>query len=407
MAYEEADEALSLAKIAIMSKDGCVFFATICLNVTYVWDETIETAQTNGLQIRVNPTYFLAMSAEERAGLIFHEVEHIAFGHIARAQLTVQQETGVDITDVTKVAPEDVPKVKHVLKELNYAADYVINLIALENDFQLPPTDLINYDYKNLSTEDVYQIIKTEDECSPNGPGGAGTPSCSIGQDLQMPDSPEKAAAIQSDIDGLLVQASMQSAMAGEDPGKIPGEIARRVNDLINPKIPWWRLMRSYARKFAKENYTFRKPNRRFFPEHILPTRYSEKMDRCAFIVDASGSVNDDEFSHMVGETGHFMKELRPEMVDFIQFDTSIKSHDELKVFKDLRKVEFKGGGGTDITEVIDWIIEAKPVVSVIFTDGLFNMPATQPKTPVLWVIHENPRWTAPYGRVIHFEFDK
>ena len=406
MAYEKADEALSLAKIAIMSRDGCVFFATICLNVSYSWDETIKTAQTNGLNISINPTYFLAMPAEERAGLIFHEVEHIAFGHIGRAQLTVQQETGVDITDLRKVAPEDVPKVKHVLKELNYAADYVINLIALENGFQLPPTDLIDNKYTNMSTEDVYQLIKTEDKCSPNGPGGAGGPSCSIGQDLQMPDSPEQAAAIQAEADGLLMQASMQSAMSGEGPGSIPGEIARHVNALTNPKIPWWRLMRSYARKFAKEGYTLRKPNRRF-PDLIMPTRYSEKMDRAAFIVDASGSVNDAEFSHMIGETSHFMKTLQPEMVDFIQFDVGIKAHDTLKVLKDLGKVEFRGSGGTDITEVIDWIIENKPVVSVIFTDGYFRMPDIRPKTPVLWVIHDNPEWTAPYGRVIHFEFDQ
>ncbi|MBT7452187.1 MAG: hypothetical protein HN793_15220, partial [Rhodospirillaceae bacterium] len=70
-------------------------------------------------------------------------------------------------------------------------------------------------------------------------------------------------------------------------------------------------------------------------------------------------------------------------------------------------EVDFHGRGGTNITEVLEWIIENKPVVSVIFTDGGFRWPEhLKPTSPIIWLIHDNPTWTAPVGKVIYIDYN-
>lgn len=380
---EQFYKALSIAKVDLISRDDCTFFATVCLSMQHVADYTCDTAWTNGRVCGYNPEFFLSLPAEIRTSLAFHETGHVWSDHAGRCS-------------------DRDPEV------WNWAGDQVINNEAKRAKFIIPKNWLCESRFIGMSTEEVYDIrIKELDKCpEPNYPESGLKGSTAIGPDLKTPANPEEAAEIKNELDAILVQATLQSEMANDKVGSVPASVERYVNSLLNPKVPWHKLMSSYARKFAKGEYTFSKPNRRFFPDHILPSSRSLKMDRCAFIVDASGSVTDDQFSHMVCETAAFMKNLQPEMVDFIQFDTKIKSHDQLKSLADLRKVDFTGKGGTKITPVLEWIIENKPVVTVIFTDGMFHMPDLRPKTPVLWIIHSNELWDAPFGRVIHFEFD-
>jgi predicted metal-dependent peptidase len=51
--------------------------------------------------------------------------------------------------------------------------------------------------------------------------------------------------------------------------------------------------------------------------------------------------------------------------------------------------------------------MENKPDWLVIFTDGCFNFPSIRPKCPVIWIIHRNPGWKAPFGKTIHIEFEQ
>lgn len=379
---------LSIAKVGLMSKENCTFFASVCLSLEHKLDWNCDTAYTNGKMCGYHPEFFLSQPPEVRVSNVFHETGHVFCQHIDRCQ---GRDWGL----------------------WNQATDHAVNLIAKKAGLTIPTGWLCDIRFTGMSAEEIYDILLAEQppqppQQPPQLPPGPcrGAGSTTLGPDLIKPATPEEAAAIKNDIDTILVQAAMQSKMAGDKPGSIPADIERYVENLLNPKVPWHRLMSSYARKFSKQDYTFAKPNRRFFPDYYLPSRHSEKMDRCAFIVDASASVNDAEFSHMLNETASFMKQLQPEKIDFIQFATRIRSNDELKSIKDIEKVNFINGGGTRIAPVLEWVIKNKPVVAVIFTDGKFSMPELRPKTPILWIIHGNTEWTAPFGRVIHFDFD-
>ena len=67
----------------------------------------------------------------------------------------------------------------------------------------------------------------------------------------------------------------------------------------------------------------------------------------------------------------------------------------------------FTGRGGTEIDPCLQWAIDNKPQLQLIFTDGCFTPPVVQPNsrfTQVIWIIFNNPKWKAPFGKVIYFD---
>lgn len=364
MDMQAAQKAMNKAKIQLMERPDSIFFTTVCFSLQFHWDETIPTACTNGKELRINPAFFLSLNPAEQVFLLLHETLHVAFMHMVRLS-------------------ERNPA------KWNMAADYVINALLIARGYTMPKGGLYEKQYRDMSTEAVYNLL-------PDPPEG-------FNMDLfEGEGNPEE---IQTELDDLLVRAALQAEMQNAPPGSIPAEIQIYLDSLINPQLPWHRILRSYFTKMAKNDYTFRKPNRRFFPDMILPTPYSDNLTDIAIAVDTSGSVTDDQFCHFISEVQGIMKQLQPTTLTLIQFDTKIKSEEVLKTRADLGKVGFVGRGGTRIEPVFEWAKQHKPNVLIIFTDGYFHHPQEAPTVPIIWVIHSNPHYHTPYGKVITYQF--
>jgi predicted metal-dependent peptidase len=78
-------DALDKAKIALIMHKNSVFLSTIIFSLKHIEDYAIHTACTNGIELRVNPTWFLGLTPKQQLGLLAHEAWHIAFDHITRA----------------------------------------------------------------------------------------------------------------------------------------------------------------------------------------------------------------------------------------------------------------------------------------------------------------------------------
>lgn len=372
------DQALSKAKIALMSRSDSAFFTTLAFSLIHEFDNQVPTAATNGKRIKYNPDFFMSLSHEERVFLMLHEAMHCAYLHMERGQ---------------SYCPD----------VFNIAADHVINLQLIERGFKMPECGIANEDYKGLSTEEVYHIIIKE---GGGGSSGGGVPG--FGADLEPPaggPGSEAAEQLKQDIQDILVRAAMQSKMSNDKPGTIPGEIELFLDKLLNPKLPWQRILQKYLNAFSNSNYSFRKPNRRFFPEHHLPSMYGENLIDLAAFADISGSVTDHEFHVQLSECAGVMRMMKPKQILFGQFDTEIKQVDKITSLADMRHIHFTGRGGTMIEPVLEWANENKPQLLLVFTDGHFRWPKElTTKVPVIWLIYNNPDFKAPYGKVIHYE---
>lgn len=369
----QADDEMSKTKIALMSKIDSAFFTTLCFSMKHVWDETIPTACTDGRKVMWNPTFFMErlVNRDERLFVLVHECMHPAYLHMLRRP------------------PNACPD------KWNIACDHVINLQLMERGFKMPSLVKGHADpqFKGMSAEEIFKLL-------PDNPGPP------MMQDLIEGDGTDVAGDEQlaRDLEDILVRAQIQSKMAGDKPGTIPGEIEIFLNKLLDPKLPWQVILRRFLKSFDKTDYTWKRPNRRHFPQHYLPSLWGESLMDLACIADTSGSTSGDMFLRFISETHGMLKMMKPKKLTFLQFDTTIKAIDDVTNAEELMKIKFKGLGGTDITPIIEWLNETKPQAAVIFTDGGFCMPDQKPKnTEVIWLICDNPNWTAPYGKVIHF----
>lgn len=66
-----------------------------------------------------------------------------------------------------------------------------------------------------------------------------------------------------------------------------------------------------------------------------------------AVAVDTSGSVTDDQFTRFITEIHSILRTMNPEKITVVQFDTHIKSVDEVRNVHELSTLKFTGRGGT------------------------------------------------------------
>lgn len=364
-------KALEKAKIALMSRPDSAFFTTVCFSMKHVWDETIPTACTNGKQIRINPKFFMSLPAEEHVFVLLHESMHPAYLHMDKGRLRERDP-----------------------RRWNMAADHVINLQLKARGYKMPSWVLADPKFEGKSTEEVYELLDQE---ASDGELGM--------EDLDYTDgSSATSEELEAHVKEILVRASIQSKMAGDKPGSIPGDIEIFIQNLLDPKLPWQRILQKYLTSFAKSDYSFRKPNRRFFPKYHLPSLWGQGLGELAIFVDISGSVTDEEFHHFVSEVASILKMMKPENILLGQFDTEIKSVTPIKTVQELLRIRFTGRGGTLITPVLQWANEKKPQALLVFSDGGFNFYDYACHVDTLFLIHDNPGFEAPFGKVVHYE---
>jgi predicted metal-dependent peptidase len=375
---ETKEQALSKAKIRLMARPDSAFFTTLCFSLKHLWDNNVPTAGANMMTqtVRWNPRFFMSLNPEEQVFLMLHESLHIAYMHMLR-------------------------KGGREHKLFNIAADHVINLQLMERGFVMPSgknRGHADIKFKGMSAEQVYDILLKEQPNPPpdfesdiEGEGGDGN-------------APPMTDAAKREIEDILVRASIQSRLSQDKPGTIPGEIQLFLDKLIDPKLPWDRVLARFLTNFSKDDYSMRKPNRRFLPRYYMPTLWSESLMDLEMWFDMSASVSDDDAKAFAGGLARVMKQFKPKKIALGQFDTQVKSLDIVTNMADLHRVKFHGRGGTDIGPVLHQIIGRKPQCALIFTDGEFNWPKmAYPKTPVIWLIHNNPTFVAPFGKVIHY----
>jgi len=360
----DREKALDKAKIQLMGHPDTAFFTSVCFSLIHIWDDTIPTAETDGLSIWYNTQFFMNLSEEERLFLLLHETLHVALRHMTRLN-------GRDRS------------------RWNQAADYTINAMLINRGFKMPKGGLYDAMYEGMGSEEIYDLLSSDSPTSP-------------WDDLIPGGDNEASADTDAAIDDILIRANLQSQISKDKAGSVPQEIQLYINSLLTPKLPWHRIFARYMAKFSKSGYSWRKPNRRFFPKHYLPSRYSTSLCDIAMGMDISASVQVHQFEQFVAEAHSVIKKHKPDNLTLIQFDTVIKSVTNIKTAKDLMNVKFFGRGGTRIKPIIDWAVENKPSLLVIFTDGGFHNSLPNPGVPVVWIINDNPGYVPPWGTTIH-----
>lgn len=396
-APKDAEEALSKAKVRLMLKKDCAFFATLILQTPVYWltADEVETAATDGINLFFNPEFFMGLEPEERIFLVLHEVMHNVYNHGTRLGFRDHQ-------------------------TWNEAADYVINDELIQRGFKMPSMGLHDVDYRGMSADEVYEdLISKKDKGQQNRP----TPWPDLQASPDGDQDPEDGNTPQSGLGGidkptiqeaeehnknLLTQAVQASQMHGDRPGTVPGNLERILDKMLKPKLPWTKILSRFLFSLNKDDYSWRKPNRRYISQGIiLPSLHSESVGRIDFAIDTSGSVSQDDFNRFISEIGYVFKNFRPKEIGVMQFDHILQGNDKCCSVQDFMKIKFTGGGGTCIEPVIEEFKKHDSKALIILTDGyLAQRPEWDPGKPVIWCIYNNPSFIPVFGTAIHFDKD-
>lgn len=381
---------LNKAKIGLMDpatkgRGGCpVFYSSILFSLKFHWDDTRPTAGIDGKNLFINPDWFCLLKDNERIGLLAHEVLHLALRHIDQFELYNRKVYS--------------PEIEFDL--WNRAGDYAINYMLVKSRYTLPPGGLYDNRFAGMATFQIYHILHDEVDPVTWVPDDG---------DIIFPEpgtnDPQKQNRLQKDITQILLKAQLNAELSSE--GNVPGEIVRILNKMVYTRLPFEIILANYMTNYAKDDYSYRKPNRRYMPEFYLPGHYSDRLCNIACAFDVSGSVEEVQLASFRNGLRIIQEELQPEKITFIEFDYTINSEMVIDSTSQVMDIQFHGGGGTLIKPVLEWIAHNKPEVTLIFTDGEFNQKDEwydNITTDIVWLIEGNTNWVAKKGKVIHYE---
>ncbi len=387
-AQEKAMQALVQARCRlVLGKDArSAFFATLALRLVAEIDWQIDTMSTDGRKLSLNPGFVTGLSAEELVGVVAHEVLHNALAHHARR------------------GPRDV-------KRWNIACDLAVNPLLLDAGFILPASRLVPGEgvYKDLprgkSAEDYYGLLPQETpegDSQDDGNGeGQGAPE---GQDpggcggVKDPASSSPAACRQAEAEAAVAVAQAQQAARGRGP--LPSGLARLVEEVLQPRVDWRDVLRQFVSSFARNDYAWSPPNRRFIHAGLyLPGLRSEELGDVVLAVDTSGSIGEKELARFAAEAQAILEAFDCTLT-IVFHDAEVQQVQHWRSGDGPLTLEPVGGGGTSHVCVFDWVASQgePPTCVVCLTDLYTDFPITPPAVPVLWAVVGDNDAQPPFG---------
>lgn len=381
----QQDPKISTAKARLLMNHP--FFATLLVRTPVLVSDrggSVELAATDGENIYYNPEFLAACSVEDVMTVLTHEVGHDSLLHSLRL--------GARNPDL-----------------FNQAADHAINLMLIDQGFKCPASVpggwLADPQYKGWSADKIYDDLRRKQKDAPpqpkngqqggpgkgapqNGSGGKPGPQ-QKGRDWlhgdvlpsQKSDPASQAAAEQKAKQRVAAAANM-ARMAG----KLTGDLARMVDDMLEAKVHWTDVLREYMTRIVKARDNWSRRNRRFASLY-LPTRRSTEMGPIVFIPDTSGSMMGDDMEVICSEMAHCAAQTRPENIRVVWTDAAVKGE---QIFS---PAEFSyaalrpaGGGGTDMRIGLKHVEQYQPQVVVLLTDCYTPWPDVACPFPVICI---------------------
>ncbi|WP_456412381.1 vWA domain-containing protein [Thiolapillus sp.] len=344
------------------------------------------TTGTDARKFYFNPQYINSLSLAQTQFMLAHEALHCALSHFSRRQ-------------------------HRLLHRWNLACDYAINPLLVEDGLTPPYNTRIMDEYKGMTAEEIYPLLQDDDNqetmdahlYDQNGEGGNDTPRNKEKNEPRQQDQPKAGPPPLTPEEQETLDVQWRQRMAGAaqqaiQAGKMNGAMARMIDHLLQPRLPWRVLLARYMTTAARDDYSYMRQSRRSQGDAILPSLHSNQVDMVV-AVDTSGSIRKEEIDEFLSEITALKGQIRAR-VALIACDTVIAENAPW-VFEPWEELSLQtsihGGGGTDFRPVFQWIEQqpATPEVLVYFSDLQGRFPELAPAYPVLWLVKgkEQPPW--------------
>ena len=305
-------------------------------------------------------------------------------------------------------------------KVANIAADYLVNYyIDMEKEefrrnqiMITPPKDALMVEsqedkdlLEKLSFEQLYEILyknmkkqeqnkNIDDNSESNGEGKSGLGKNinyqNVKEDLIRPKNVQKTS---SNMRRIIQESIITNKMQGnKSMGDMPGNLLRKIEDLIGTRLPWHKYLRRYLSNMASDDLSFDTPDKNhIYRELILPGPYEDenRLEDILFVIDTSGSISDDDLNNFMTQAYNICNDFNA-TGKVIFFDSIVQ--DIFDIDKDnFKKARPTGGEGTNIDSAFSYIRDKKLkyICAVVLTDGYFPRPNILIRN-VIWCLTED-----------------
>ena len=346
------------------------------------------TIATDARKLYYNPEYIAGLSLAQVEFTLAHEALHCGLAHFARR----------------------AHREKH---RWDNACDFAINPLLVAEGMTPPPKALFLADYEGMSAEEIYPLLEddsvqqTHDRHLYDDPddraGDADSGHDRGGEHDASPGGrpPPLAAAECQHLEHLWRQRLAGAAQQALQADRLGGVLARMIDTLLQPQLPWRSLLARHMALRARDDFTYARPGRRE-GEAILPSLRNAAID-VTVALDTSGSISKEEIDQFVSEIDALKGQVRAR-VNLLACDACLAPGSPW-VFEPWEPLSLpetlSGGGGTDFLPVFDWAkgCDSAPDLLVYFTDGQGRFPGEPPALPVIWLVKG--RADVPWGERI------
>ena len=389
-----------------------------------------KTTATDARKLYYNPQYIQQLDVQQTQFVLAHEALHCGLSHFARRQ----------------------HRDKH---RWDLACDFAINPLLINDGLKPPPGALYDDSFDGMTAEEIYPSIEENSEEQPmdrhiydeqkqadkgqgrdnentNAPpkpdsgqaqqkqeksqqqnqdqqqnagneeqGDSQTPSEQLSEQPRQgapqpePLTPQERENLSTQWQQRLAGAAQQAMQAG----KLGGAMARLVDHMLEPQLPWRNLLAHYITSVARDDYSYSRPSTRRGDPAVFPSLRSGQIN-LVVALDTSGSISDTEISEFLNEIDAIKSQVRARVTlqacDAALCEGGPWLYEPWEEFSLPR--EFKGGGGTSFKPVFDWLEQQdqQPDLLVYFTDAEGEFPKSEPLCRVLWLVKGRAR--VPWG---------
>lgn len=373
----ELNRQMDITKSQVFMGEHSIFYGSLLSQLHLLWSTEVPTAATNNLYLWINPHWFMKLIPEVRKTVLLHELDHIAKLHSLRC--------GTRNPTV-----------------FNYACDIRINNDRKSQGFSFEGTrpwlDLSMDKDGRKAEEEIYDILiaKGLTKAPENGSWGV------EGDTGDLPEGEPDDDMDETAVINAVTRARHQTIITG---GQMPGDIELLIKQFLAPVVPWDTLLRKFMTDLTTEDYTWRRPNRRF-SDIYLPSRYEDdgKLAHLMWFLDVSGSVSDAQVTRFISEVKYVWEVYKPAKMTLVQFSDRITDTCLVENQNQINWFKVTGRGGTNWDPVKKYIEDEKPTACIIFTDMGFWDPVVEPKhrVPTLFINVGSPDTPAPYGSIAY-----
>lgn len=405
---EELETKLAAARTRLILDKP--FLGALVLRLPMIAAKTnwCKSTATDARSFYYNPEYIDALSVEQVQFVLAHEALHCALSHFARR----------------------LHRDKH---RWDLACDLAINPLLVGDGLTPVPEALLLDSFEGMTAEEIYPMLDEHEDLSPqdehvydkdeegseggqsgNVPGqGDGQPQ-EGGKGSHNPEEDKKDQGgsgadrpdplSKSEQEQLSVQWAQRMAGAAQtamQAGKLSGSLARMIDHLLQPQLPWRMLLARYMTATARDDYNYARPSRRE-GSAIMPSLKSHEI-KVVVALDTSGSVSDKEMRQFLSEI-NAIKAQAHARITLIACDARVDeagpwSYEPWEDFT--LPQEFPGGGGTDFRPAFEWTAgqSPQPDLMLYFTDGQGSFPEREPNFPVIWLVKGKQK--VPWGQRI------